>query len=209
MLKLYTTPASPFGARVRIQIYKKNIPVDILPPPGDFGSAELQKINPLGKIPVLETETSRIIESEVIQEYLQNKFPEPSMLGASDEESARIRILSRITDLYLLPALLPLRAALRQAASKQMIIDGAIKELDKVFGTMESFMSGGKYAVSDNLSLADCSMIPLFYYLENFSQSLDFDLGLRPYERLSLWRDHISDDSAVNKVLTEIEQALT
>ena len=73
-MKLYTTDGSPFGARVKIQIYKKNLPVEILAPPGGMGSAELKSLSPSAKIPVLALEDSIIIESEIIQEYLEDKF---------------------------------------------------------------------------------------------------------------------------------------
>ena len=208
MFKLYSTPASPFAARVRIQIYKKDLPVEILPPPGDFGSAELRSINPLVKIPVLDTGEIRIVESEIIQEYLQETFPQPSLLGKNAEDSARIRTLSRITDLYLLPALMPLRTIMKQGNEKGLDLNETIGELSRIFKVMDSFISSQNYAVSDTLSLADCSMSPMFYYLDFFARTLELELPLQACKALSSWRRSIEKDEAVNRVLTEIEDAL-
>ncbi len=207
MMKLYTTPASPFGARVLIQIYSKKLPVQILPPPGDFGSEELKAINPLIKIPVLETEETKIIESEVIQEYLQEKFPEPSLLAKTPALNAKIRTLSRISDLYLLPPILACRSALKENNKNSLKDDERMKDLPKVFDALNYYMSGDEYAVADTLSLADCSMAPLFNYLEYFAQKLDVDLNLSSYSDLNFWLRHIRQNEFVERVLAEIEQA--
>lgn len=208
-MKLFTTDGSPFGARVRIQIYYKDLPVEILPPPGDFGSEALKAINPLGKIPVLETEGNNIIESEVIQEYLQAKFPTPSMLGESAGEAATIRTLSRLTDLYLLAALMPLHRAMKDGAGLQD--DGAevSTELQRVLRVLDQLMTGKRYAVSDHLSLADCALAPLFFYLERFSQKLELPLELSDCEFLHPWWQNIRNDDTVARVIGEIEASLS
>ena len=208
MLKLYSTPASPFAARVRIHIYKKDLPVEILPPPGDFGSGELKAINPLVKIPVLDTGEQKIIESEIIQEYLQEKFPEPSLLGDNAEDSARIRTLSRITDLYLLPALMPLRAVMKQGNKKEVSLSDTLAELSRIFKVLDSMISGDNYAISDSLSLADCSMAPMFFYLDFFASALELELPLDDCDSLKRWKISIENNQAVDRVLSEISDAL-
>ena len=162
MLKLYSTPASPFAARVRIQVYKKDLPVEIVVPPGEFGSNALRDINPLAKIPVLETGELKIIESEVIQEYLQEKFPSPSMLGTSAEETASIRSLSRIVDIYLVPALMPVRSAMKQENIDLVQLEEVMEKLRQIFAVVDTLITGKEYAIASSLSLSDGSLIPIF-----------------------------------------------
>ncbi|MFT5132372.1 MAG: glutathione S-transferase [Gammaproteobacteria bacterium] len=207
MMKLYTTDASPFGARVRIQIYKKQLPIKIAPPPGGMGSAELLDISPTGRIPVLDLGHSRIVESEVIQEFLEDTFPEPTLRGDSAETAATIRMLSRITDIYLVPALQPFRSHLKGEDKSSGNLDKGIKDLQQIFALFEHYMTGEVYAVANTLSLADCAMAPMFFYVRFFAQKLDADLSLSNFRRLSTWLEKISSDTAVASVLKEIEGA--
>jgi glutathione S-transferase len=204
-MKLYTTDGSPFGARVKIQIYKKNLPVEILAPPGGMGSAELKSLSPSAKIPVLALEDSIIIESEIIQEYLEDKFPKPSLRGDTAETTAHIRMLSRITDLYLVPALQPFRSYLKGENENRANLHEGVENLQPIFTMYEYFMTGNDFAVAEKLSLADCAMAPLFYYLRYFSKAVDVDLSLTDFPRLTNWETSIKKDKAVDRVLQEID----
>ncbi len=52
-MKLYNANLSPYSSRVRIAIYAKNPPVEIVAPPGGLGSAEFEQVNPTGKHPAV------------------------------------------------------------------------------------------------------------------------------------------------------------
>jgi len=70
-MKLYQFFASPFPTRVRLMLYAKGIPFEIVEPPG-FGNSKLPKgdylkLNPLGRVPTLVLDDGRALpESEVI-----------------------------------------------------------------------------------------------------------------------------------------------
>ncbi len=136
-MRLYGTPGSPFVARVRIQIIAKSLPIEIVAPPGGVGSPQLRALSALGRIPILETEGVFIPESSVIQEYLEDCFPAPPLRGDTALECARVRLVSRIVDLYLVPALQPLRAALGSAGDLAAL-EAARTNLDTALGQLES-----------------------------------------------------------------------
>ena len=112
-MQLYSSPMSPFAARCRIQIRHKQLPVDIVAPPGGMGSADIRTKNPTAKIPVLDLGDRALAESWSIMEYLEATQPEPSMWPADAFEAAQLGALVRFTDLYLGPAMFPLFQALR------------------------------------------------------------------------------------------------
>src|SRR2546430_1822987 len=108
-MKLYSLPLSHFAARVRIAIREKGLDVEIVAPPGEAPfPEEYRRVNPLGKVPALDVGGRVIVESEVINEYLEDRFPTPPLLPVDPEARARARTLSRLHDLYLEPALHPL-----------------------------------------------------------------------------------------------------
>jgi maleylpyruvate isomerase len=207
-MKLYSLDESPFAARVRIQAYVKDIPLDILPPPGGLRSDELCQLTPLGRIPVLALRDMIIVESEVIQEYLEDRFPEPGLRGASPEQTARIRMLSRITDLYLIPCLLPLRARLKGRTDGSDSLADQVESLRSTLVTLNYFMSDGPFAATHTLSLADCSLGPVYFYVDYFAAALEIDLKLNTLTRFYSWTKHIEKDAAVNRVLDEMRNAV-
>ena len=207
-MKLYGTDVSPFVARVRIQIYKKKLPVDIVPPPGGLGSQEYLQITPIGKMPVLDLGNLVIVESEVIQEYFEDKFPNPSLRGDTPEETARIRMLSRIADQYLVPCLQTLRVYLRGEDNRAENLKKGIENIRKVIAMVDHFMGKGLFAVSDKLSLADCVLAPLSFYINHFSSELGLGLDTTPFTRFSAWSDNVKNDIDVSRVLAEMETAI-
>src|SRR5437879_5558094 len=115
-MKLYNANLSNFASKCRLAIYEKGAPVEIVPiPGGDLKSPEYLKIYPMGKTPSLEVDGQILGESEVINEYLEEKFPQKPLLPKDAESRARVRAISRFHDLYLEP---PLRALFPQVTAK-------------------------------------------------------------------------------------------
>jgi glutathione S-transferase len=141
MMKLYSGDLSPYSARVRLQIYAKGIKDITLERPADFGMPKFRETNPIGRIPVLDIDGDLMPESDVIAEYLEEIYPEPSMLGATPRETAHIRTLARIGDIYLMNNMFMLSAQGRAATRNQGIVDllggqvvRNIKALDRMIG---------------------------------------------------------------------------
>ena len=82
VITLYDAARCPYCARVRIVLAEKGVPhepVEIDLPTGRRGST--RRTRP-GSVPVLEEDTLVLPESEVIMEYLEERFPEPALLPA-------------------------------------------------------------------------------------------------------------------------------
>ena len=72
-VKLYNLDHSPYATRVRMQIYKKGLDLEILPAPAALRTPEFMARFPMGKIPVLELDDGRQVpDSWVIMEYLED-----------------------------------------------------------------------------------------------------------------------------------------
>jgi len=67
-------------------------------------SPEFVKINPNGQVPVLVHDGKVITESTVINEYLEDAFPNPPLRPADHYERAQMRIWSKFVDEYYCPA---------------------------------------------------------------------------------------------------------
>src|SRR6202167_2180395 len=102
MKYLYSADLSPYSAGVRMQIYAKGITDIVFELPEHWGMPKFRERFPIGRIPVLDIDGDMMPESEVIAEYLEETHPEPSLLGITPRESAHIRMLARLGDIYII-----------------------------------------------------------------------------------------------------------
>jgi glutathione S-transferase len=96
MIKLYDYPQCPFCRKVRVALAEKGIEyekvfIDLRKK--EQKSEDFLKLNPYGKVPVLVKNGVVIYESTVINEYLDEKYPEPPLMPTSPEDRSRVRIL--------------------------------------------------------------------------------------------------------------------
>jgi glutathione S-transferase len=201
MIILYGTNGSPFVSRVRMQLYAKELPVEIRPP--GLGTPEFQRLNPLGKMPVLEHDGLIVPESTVIYEYLEDAFPSPSLRGETIEDRMRARLVTRTVDLYC-GGLLEL---LRAAADPSYALNAEAKraEMDKGLDALESFLGEGGYAVGGKLSLADCTLVPWLFYGNMLTKQGDDALTRRP--KLSRYISLISEQDLAKRIWDEMDEA--
>jgi glutathione S-transferase len=94
VLTLYDAPRCPYCARVRIVLAEKGIEYETVEIDLRDRPAWIYEKNPIGKVPVIEEDTFVLPESEVIMEYLEERYPEPALLPADPAARAidRLRI---------------------------------------------------------------------------------------------------------------------
>ncbi len=208
-MKLYNMNLSNFASKCRLAIYEKGAPVEIVPiPGGDLKSPAYLKIYPLGKTPALEVNGQIIGESEVINEYLEEKFPEKPLLPKNPEERARARGISRLHDLYLEP---PMRALFPQVTAKdkdQKLIAEKLAEIKTRLDQLEGMLSSGPYALGSAFTLADCALIPTIFFANLMLPMLGAPAFTEGHPKLTAWWAKVQERPSVQKVLGEQQEAL-
>ena len=92
MLTLYDAPRCPYCARTRIVLAEKGVPYETVTIDLANRPAWLIEHNPPdGRVPVLEDDGWVLSESSVIDEYLDERYPEPPLLPADPGERAVAR----------------------------------------------------------------------------------------------------------------------
>ncbi|MDP2011605.1 MAG: glutathione S-transferase family protein, partial [Phenylobacterium sp.] len=166
-MKLYSGDLSPYSAKVRMQIYAKGISdIAIELPPG-FMTGEFHKTSPLARIPVLDLGGDVIPESEVISEYLEEIYPQNSMLGATPRETAAIRTVSRIADIYLMNNMFMLSGQGRASTRSADIVKLLSGQVIRGIKALEHYIGTDGFAVSGRLTMADCTLVPALFLVEN------------------------------------------
>ena len=110
-------------------------------------------------MPALQIDAAAsIFESEVIDEYLEERFPEPPLMPSDPLARAQVRIVCRFHDLYLEP---PLRQ-LGRMLSSGLIADAKSAELALRFDQLESLITA-PWVIG--FAPADCSLAPTILYM--------------------------------------------
>jgi len=170
-VKLYFFPVAPNPTKVRLYVAEKRAAggkLDLteelvnLPEHEHRKPAHLAR-NPLGRLPVLELDDgSYLTESLPIIEYLEEASPEPSMIGRTALERARVRELERIADLGVLVAVarvvhatkspLGLPPSPEVAALFRRVLPETCKMLD------DRLSDGRPFVAGECPTIADCTL---------------------------------------------------
>jgi glutathione S-transferase len=100
-VKLYDALRCPFCARVRIALAEKALAYEAVPIDLSNRPDWIYELNPIGKVPVLDDGGFILPESEVIMQYLDDRYPELPLLpaGARARGEARLAVF-RFDDLF-------------------------------------------------------------------------------------------------------------
>jgi glutathione S-transferase len=93
VITLYDADRCPYCARVRIALAEKGIEHEAIEIDLDDRPSWIYEKNPLGRVPILEDDAFVLPESAVINEYLEERYPEPALWPADAAERAFGRLL--------------------------------------------------------------------------------------------------------------------
>jgi glutathione S-transferase len=89
---------SPYVRKVLVTLGIKGIPYEIDPIVGFMGDDRFRELSPLRRIPVLIDEDVTLADSSVICQYLDDRYPSPSIYPADIADRARARWLEEFAD---------------------------------------------------------------------------------------------------------------
>jgi len=120
---------------------------------------------------------------------------------------ARSRWTSRFLDLYLEP---PLRSLFPQVAAAEKDTKLIAEKLTEIAARLDQLEAaiGAPHAVGSAFTLADCSLIPTFFFLNVVPAMLG---GKAPHDgrpKIAAWWKNVQERASVKKVLGEMQQAL-
>jgi glutathione S-transferase len=172
MLKLHHFDRSPFGWKVRIVLAEKKVPYALVVPENKSEDPAFGRLNPFRLTPVLELDGDRsVYESSVINEYLEEAFPDPPMLPRDPYERARVRMIEDTTDQYLMSALRALREAefeyeppfltrKKPAQVDLKALEQAKTRVHEHLARLEGQIRGRTWFGGEIFSLADATLVP-------------------------------------------------
>ena len=167
MLELYGHPFSSYTWKVLIPLYADETPFEFRQvPENEENYAELKRIWPLGKFPVLVEDGQPVIETSCIVEHLQAHHPGPNTWIPDGETGRRVRFLDRFFDLHVQGNMQPaVNHALRpEGMGDAYGAEQGRKRLNIAYDWLEANLPDGGWAAGDTFTLADCAAAPALFY---------------------------------------------
>ena len=156
MMIFHATALSSYSAKVRIVLCVKGVPHEERAPAGGYRSPEYRAIVPMGTLPALQQGDWVLSESEVINEYLEERFPQPAMLPQDLHLRARVRFLCRFHDLDLEPRVRALFAHVKPAQRQPDQVRALHQDITQRVNQLASWVQPGPFLLTPAISLADC-----------------------------------------------------
>lgn len=159
VMTLYSSENCPLSHRARIVLAEKSITADIITVNSNDLPEDLIDLNPYNSAPTLVDRDLVLYDSQIIMEYLDERFPHPPLMPVDPVSRARSRImLYRIDrDWYSMLEAINSNDAARAEKGKKTIRDG-LTVIAPIFIKKPYFMS-------DEFTLVDASLSPLLWRL--------------------------------------------
>ncbi len=183
MLQFYYHPLSPIARRVWIALLEKGIPFEsaLVDLRGEQNKPAFLALNPFHHVPVVVDEGRRIIESLAILDYLEARYPTPTLTRQDPVAIAHMRMVQMVTVNELMPKL-PTLALASQAPD----LDADLAQhLATTFTFLAEQLGDAEYFGGATLSLADVTTGSLFPLLHRLGTDFTgYPAIARWYERL-------------------------
>jgi glutathione S-transferase len=181
VITLYDADRCPYCARVRIALAEKGIEYETVAVDLDDRPAWIYEKNPLGKVPVLEEDTFVLPESAVINEYLEERYPEPALWPADPAERAFARLLVFRFDELSKPYY-----ALRREE------EGAGERLETQLAKLNAALDARPYLSGREFGLADVAYVP---WIVRARDRMGVDVGR--FGALADWLERLSERPSI------------
>jgi glutathione S-transferase len=170
-LQLFAHPFSSYCQKALIAFHENDIPYDLrmLAPDEPANGAELARLWPIKRFPILVDGDRTILEATSIIEHLQARYPGPVRLIPDDADLAvEVRMLDRVFDNYVMtPQGKCVFDAIRPEADRDPYgVRQAREMLDTAYAWLDERMAGREWAVGKTFSLADCAAAASLFYAD-------------------------------------------
>jgi glutathione S-transferase len=159
MIQFYHVPLSFNSRRIWVAILEKQPEFEAIEMQlnGDQFAPSFLELNPFHHIPVLVDDGFRVIESLAILDYLDAKYPTPSLLPANPESLAIVKMVNMVTVNELVPAMNPLSAkalGMREVGEEE--VNKSQEKIATVLTFFEQLLGNKPYFSGENITLAEC-----------------------------------------------------
>ena len=158
MLKLCGFQLSNYHNKVRLALMEKGVPFEEDASVHPSQSPEYVALSPMGKVPYLQLDGTRLCESEVILEYLEDAYPQKPLLPKEPLARAKVRELVTVMELHMELVVRRMYGGLffggKFSDETKAAVERDIAKGIRAFRTLAKF---DPFVAGKDLSIADCA----------------------------------------------------
>ena len=164
---IYDHPLSPYAQKVKIALMEKNVPYTA-PLPMGIGSGttsnDFAQASPRGEVPALIDGETKIFDSTIILEYIEDRWPTPSLLPADPAARARARMIEDVMDTHFEAITWGMSEIINfgraEGALQDKMISAAKAQLRRWLNWLQAQLGSHLWFGGDRFDRADLSVIP-------------------------------------------------
>jgi len=177
-IRLFQSQTSMFCEKVRIVLAMKEVPYEVVDVRKDERKS-LIEFSGQRKVPAMDYNGQRVIDSTFIAAFLEEKYPQNSIYPAGASNKGLCLMLEDWSDEVLIHAIHLMRRAENAEARKE-----AEKQLAIHLQTLEQLFTGKKL-IFDRMTLADIAIFTQLHYLYTV---VKYEIPAS-YKNLHVWMD--------------------
>ena len=197
MMKLYSNSTDPFSHRCRIVLFEKGMDFEVIDVDLANKPEDLSILSPYSDSPVLEERDLILTDPNIINEYIDERFPHPQLMPPDPVMRARARLFLKDMENELFIHMKDLEAKetkLRENAKK--IVTNTLIQLNPILDKQE-------FLLHDEYSMLDVAMAPLLWRLDFY----EIKLGAQ-CKALLKYADKIFERPLFDEAMSPAEKAM-
>ncbi len=201
-MTFFSDPVSHYSHRVRIVLAEKQVTVDLIDVDGDNLPEDLVDLNPYNSLPTLVDRELVLYESNIIMEYLDERFPHPPLFPVYPVARAQSRLwMYRVRREWcaLVDPLLANEGDDEELEAMRGKLRDSLIATAPIFGEKPFFMS-------EEFTIVDCCVTPILWRLPVMGIELPENRGTRP---LIEYRERLFNRDSVKASLSELEREMS
>tara|TARA_Y100000996_G_C22531135_1_gene646504 strand:+ start:632 stop:1276 length:645 start_codon:yes stop_codon:yes gene_type:complete len=193
-LKLYTNSHSVSCSKIEVAIDYKSLEIEKLEAINNYGV-----FSPTATVPCLSINEMMISNSSAILEFLEDSFPDPTLLSKNPEVKAKIRFMSTLVDEKLVNTIRKLFGMVKNSShpSDGVIIENIFKDLSSNLNLVFKIKGEDIFLANSSISFADCNTPSFFSMLKEFEKH--FNKEVNKSDQFLKYEDNLQNHNTLNK----------
>jgi len=162
MMRLYSGTSDPYSHRCRIVLFEKGMDFEVIDVDLMNKSEDVAAINPYGKVPVLVERDLVLYEANIINEYIDERFPHPQLMPPDPVMRGRARLFLHRFEQEIYSQVAVVEHGVAKSADKaRAVIRDNLTQLAQI-------LANQKFLLGDEFSMLDVAIAPLLWRLDHY-----------------------------------------
>jgi stringent starvation protein A len=168
MMVLYSGTTCPFSQRCRFVLFEKGMDFEIRDVDLYNKPEDISIMNPYGQVPILVERDLILYESNIINEYIDERFPHPQLMPADPVMRARARLFLFNFERELFVHVQQLERRDHTKDSSKLMERARLQIRDRLTQLTPIFMKN-KFMLGEEFSMLDVAIAPLLWRLDHYA----------------------------------------